>query len=130
MIISDRIRDLRDEKKLSQADIEKRTGLLRSYLSRVENGHTIPSLETLEKLASALEVPLYLLLYDGDAPPPAKPAASKGGAGVFGISGKQAVYVEKLRRFLSTMSEDNRQVVMLVALKLARRQPKAGAAAS
>src|ERR1700738_5053090 len=53
MVISDRLRELREEKKLSQGDIEKRTGLLRCYISRVENGHTVPAIETLEKLARA-----------------------------------------------------------------------------
>src|SRR4029077_20052392 len=57
MIIGDRLRALREEKKLSQGDIEKRTGLLRCYISRVENGHTVPAIETLEKMARALECP-------------------------------------------------------------------------
>src|SRR5258708_9353986 len=69
MIIGDRLRALREEKKLSQGDIEKRTGLLRCYISRVENGHTVPAIETLEKLARALECPLYQLFYDGEEPP-------------------------------------------------------------
>ena len=69
MIIGDRLRALREEKKLSQGDIEKRTGLLRCYISRVENGHTVPAIETLEKLARAMEVPLYQLFYDGEEPP-------------------------------------------------------------
>jgi transcriptional regulator with XRE-family HTH domain len=69
MIIGDRLRVVREEKKFSQGDIEKRTGLLRCYISRVENGHTIPSIETLEKLARALEIPLYKLFYDGEALP-------------------------------------------------------------
>jgi|SRR5882724_1447246 len=62
MIIGDRLRALRDEKNLSQGDIEKRTGLLRCYISRVENGHTVPAIETLEKMARALEIPMYQLL--------------------------------------------------------------------
>ena len=69
MIIGDRLRELREGKKLSQGDIEKRTGLLRCYISRVENGHTVPAIETLEKLARALEIPLYQLFYEGDEPP-------------------------------------------------------------
>jgi transcriptional regulator with XRE-family HTH domain len=69
MIIGDRLRALRIEKKFSQGEVEKRTGLLRCYLSRVENGHTIPSVETLEKWARALEVPPYVLFYDGEEPP-------------------------------------------------------------
>ena len=69
MIIGDRLRALREEKKLSQGDIEKRTGLLRCYISRVENGHTVPAIETLEKMARALEIPMYALFYDGLEPP-------------------------------------------------------------
>jgi transcriptional regulator with XRE-family HTH domain len=49
--------------------MEKRSGLLRCYISRVENGHTVPALETLEKMARALECPLYQLFYDSDEPP-------------------------------------------------------------
>jgi transcriptional regulator with XRE-family HTH domain len=61
MVICDRLRELREGKNLSQGDIEKRTGLFRCCISRVENGHTVPAIETLEKLARALEVPLYQL---------------------------------------------------------------------
>ena len=57
MILGYRLRFLREEKNLSQADIEQRTGLLRCYISRVENGHTVPSVETLEKMARDLEFP-------------------------------------------------------------------------
>src|SRR5438128_12220916 len=66
MVIGDRIRALREAKSLSQGYIEKRFCLIRSYLSRVEHGHTVPSVETLEKLAHAIGVPLHQLSYDGD----------------------------------------------------------------
>jgi transcriptional regulator with XRE-family HTH domain len=69
MVVGDRLRELREDKKLSQGDIEKRTGLLRCYISRVENGHTVPAIETLEKLARALEIPLYQVFYDAEEPP-------------------------------------------------------------
>src|SRR5438046_8837906 len=69
MVILDRLRAIREKKDLSQGDIEKRTGLLRCYISRVENGHTIPSIETLQKMDRALEVPMYQLFYDGETPP-------------------------------------------------------------
>src|SRR5271155_5113832 len=75
MVIGQRLRELRESKKLSQGDIEKRTGLLRCYTSRVENGHTVPSIETLEKYARALEIPLYKFFYDGE--PPNKPSLSR-----------------------------------------------------
>ena len=82
MVIGDRLRELREAKNLSQGDIEKRTGLFRCYTSRVENGHTVPSVETLEKYASALEIPLYKLFYD-DTEPLQKPikAATKANPG-------------------------------------------------
>ena len=64
MVIGERLKALREQKKLSQGDIEKRTGLLRCYVSRVENGHTVPSVDTLEKMARALEVPMYRLFTD------------------------------------------------------------------
>jgi transcriptional regulator with XRE-family HTH domain len=54
---------------LSQADIEKRSGLLRAYLSSVENGHTIPTIETLEKWAKALDMHMYRMVYEGNKPP-------------------------------------------------------------
>lgn len=70
MIVGDRLRQIRELKNFSQGDVEKRTGLLRCYVSRVENGHTIPSIETLEKMAKAFEVPLYQLFYEGEGKPP------------------------------------------------------------
>ena len=69
MLIGEKLEQLRESKNLSQGDIETKTGLLRCYTSRVENGHTVPSVETLEKYAGALDVPLYRLFYEGDEPP-------------------------------------------------------------
>jgi transcriptional regulator with XRE-family HTH domain len=69
MVIGERIRAVREQKNLSQGDVERRCGLLRCYISRVENGHTVPSVETLEKFARALEVPLHELFYEGEMPP-------------------------------------------------------------
>jgi transcriptional regulator with XRE-family HTH domain len=57
---------LREERNLSQGDIQHKTGLLRCYTSRVENGFTVPNIETLEKLARALEIPLYHFFTDGE----------------------------------------------------------------
>src|SRR5580704_13637828 len=69
LMIGERLRKIRESKKLSQGDIEERTGMLRCYTSRVENGHTVPSLDTLAKYAQALEIPVYQLFYDGEAVP-------------------------------------------------------------
>ena len=72
-MIGERLRLIRREKNMSQGDIEDCTGLQRCYVSRVENGHTIPSLETLQKMALALEIPLYKFFYEGEEPPQVPP---------------------------------------------------------
>jgi transcriptional regulator with XRE-family HTH domain len=122
MVIGDRLKELREEKNLSQGDIEKRTGLLRCYISRVENGHTIPAIETLEKMARALEVPLYKLFYDGDKPAKA-PAVFKQEAsnyGLWGSSDKDAEYLGQLRRLLGKAKEDDRKLILYTLQKMAR----------
>jgi transcriptional regulator with XRE-family HTH domain len=68
MDIGGRIRELREERNLSQGDLEKATGLRRNYISRLEGGHTVPSIATLEKLAAALTVPVYQFLYEEGEP--------------------------------------------------------------
>ena len=131
MIIGDRLRVLRESKKLSQGDIEKRTGLLRCYLSRVENGHTIPAIETLEKLARALDMPLYQVLYDGDKPPKADvPTAWTDTPGDgWGSSGKDLRFMRKLRILLSKMDSPDRELLLFTVQQMAKRK-KSSAAAS
>jgi transcriptional regulator with XRE-family HTH domain len=121
MVIGDRLRILREQKAFSQGEIEKRTGLLRCYISRVENGHTIPAVETLEKFARALEVPLYEVFYDGEEPPkpPNLPMRKPGQEGAWGNSGKDARMLAKFRRILSKTKESDQRVLMLVAQKMA-----------
>jgi len=123
MIIGERLRALREEKNLSQGDIEKRTGLLRCYISRVENGHTVPAVETLEKMARALEVPLYQLFYDGNEPPkmPHLPKRKSGEHAVFGARGKEARYLFNIRRLLGKIDEADRQLLLYMAQKMAIR---------
>ena len=124
MIIGTHLRKLREHKRLSQGDIEERTGLLRCYISRVENGHTVPSLETLERLASALEIPLYQLFYEGDEPP-ALPNLSKRQTTEELVmdeeSEKEMRFFEKVRRLTSRIDEKDRQLLLLMAQKLATR---------
>jgi transcriptional regulator with XRE-family HTH domain len=122
MIIGDRLRALREEKKLSQGDIENRTGLFRSYISRVENNHSVPAIETLEKFARALEVPMYEFFYDGEEPPK-PPILSKRNPdeNAWGSSGKDARFLSKLRRLLGKSSEEDRKIILLMAQKLAHR---------
>jgi transcriptional regulator with XRE-family HTH domain len=122
VIIGDRLRVLREEKKLSQGDIEERTGLLRCYISRVENGHTVPAIETLEKMARALEVPLYQLFYDGQEPPklPHLPNRKTADEIAWGSSGKDERFLTKLRRHLGRLEEKDRMLVFFTAQRMAR----------
>ena len=123
MIIGDRLRALREEKKFSQGEIEKRTGLLRCYISRVENGHTVPAIETLEKMARALEVPLYQLFYDGEEPPelPNLPKRKTADDIAWGSSGKEARFLTKFRRLLGRIDEEDRRLLLYMAQKMATR---------
>jgi transcriptional regulator with XRE-family HTH domain len=123
MIIGDRLRLLRETKKLSQGDIEKRTGLLRCYISRVENGHTVPAIETLEKLARAMEIPLYQLFYDGEEPPelPNLPKRKTADEIAWGSKGKDARLLSRFRRLLSRTKEPDRRLLLYMAQKMANR---------
>jgi transcriptional regulator with XRE-family HTH domain len=123
MIIGDRLREMREAKKLSQGDVEKRTGLLRCYISRVENGHTVPAVETLEKLARAFEVPLYQLFYEGDEPPklPNLLKRKSSDKDDWGSSGKDARFLGKLRRALGKTNEQDRKLILHMAQKMAVR---------
>ncbi len=122
MIVGERLRTLREERNFSQGEIEKRTGLLRCYISRVENGHTVPAVETLEKFARALEVPMYQLLYDGDTPPQLPDLKKRRGNGEseWGSTGKDARTLTKFRRLLGKTTTDDQQFLLSVAYRMAR----------
>lgn len=124
MGIGERIRIIREQKQLSQGDIEERTGLLRCYISRVENGHTIPSLETLERFAGALDVPLYKLFYFDEEPSQNQQSsrltlerlAQEGGK-----SGADAKFLLRLRELQEHLSNNDCDVLLTLAKKLAAR---------
>jgi transcriptional regulator with XRE-family HTH domain len=120
MIIGDRLRALREQKNLSQGNLEKRTGLLRCYISRVENGHTVPTIETLEKWARALEVPLYQIFYSGEEPP-SPPQPIKTNSRLWGFNRADARFLMQLRRALSRTKDSDRQLLLQMARKLARK---------
>lgn len=124
MIVGERLRALREERNFSQGEIEKRTGLLRCYISRVENGHTVPAVETLEKFARALEVPMYQLLYDGEKPPqlPSLKVRKKSGEPDWGSSGRDARTLAKFRRFLGKAKAEDTQLLLSIAYKMARKK--------
>lgn len=120
MYLPDRLRELREAKKLSQGDLEKRSGLLRCYISRVENGHTVPALETLEKMARALEVPLYQLFYEGDEAVRGVPVPTGSEAADWASRGPGRRLFAKLTRAVARMSPKQRSLVMHMAEKISR----------
>jgi len=119
MVIGERLKRLREQKKMSQGDVEKRTGLLRCYISRVENGHTVPSVETLEKMARALEIPTYRIFTD-DAHA-VKPNIPSFGAPSRLINKKQEREIRSFAKLFSRMDDKNRGLLFHMASKMAKR---------
>ena len=103
------IREFRLQRGMSQGDIEKRTGLLRCYLSRVENGHTVPSLETLQKIAGALELPLSHFFAEDpvrDLPGPALKEA-------------EIHFLTEIQRYAANLTENDRRLLLAMIRKFA-----------
>jgi transcriptional regulator with XRE-family HTH domain len=121
MVIGHKLKELREAKKLSQGDIEKRTGLLRCYTSRVENGHTVPAVETLEKYARALEVPVYRLFYDGKARPKKLNLPATKSEPEWGASGDERRELRRFAKVLGRMDDRKRGLLLNMAMRMARR---------
>jgi transcriptional regulator with XRE-family HTH domain len=116
LMIGERLRTIRESKNFSQGDIEKRTGMLRCYTSRVENGHTVPSIETLAKYAQALEIPLYQLFYDGEETPKKIKGVDLDGEK---LSLTERREIESLGRKFTKLKERDKGLVRLLVAKLA-----------
>jgi transcriptional regulator with XRE-family HTH domain len=121
MMLGVRLKEIREHKNLSQGDIERVSGLKRCYVSRVENGHTVPAVETLEKLARALDVPMYRLFCGGDESLPPRPRQSKRNL-LWGNSGKSGRYIERLAFALGRMTENDRDLILVMAHQANQRQ--------
>jgi transcriptional regulator with XRE-family HTH domain len=111
MNIGDTIRNYRLQKGMSQGDIEKRTGLLRCYLSRVENGHTIPSLDTLAKIANAMDLPLSQFFADS--------VHNNGSKGSPQLSDDEVRFLSQIRRYAVSLNESDRKLVLAMVKKMA-----------
>jgi transcriptional regulator with XRE-family HTH domain len=111
MNIGETIRNYRLQKGMSQGDIEKRTGLLRCYLSRVENGHTIPSLDTLTKIATAMELPLSQFFSDSNH--------SNGSKGLPQLSEDEVRFLSQIRRYSTSLNDSDRKLVLAMVKKMA-----------
>jgi transcriptional regulator with XRE-family HTH domain len=117
MNIGETIRNFRLQKGMSQGDIEKRTGLLRCYLSRVENGHTIPSLDTLAKIASAMEVPLGHFFAESVAENGANKAVPQ-------LTEDEVRFLSQIRRYSPNLNESDRKLVLAMVKKMAASSGK------
>jgi transcriptional regulator with XRE-family HTH domain len=110
MNIGETIRNFRLQRNMSQGDIEKRTGLLRCYLSRVENGHTIPSLDTLAKIAGAMDLALSQFLAEGN---------STGHKGLPQLSDDEVSFLSQMRRYSANLNDSDRKLVLAMVKKMA-----------
>ncbi len=108
------IRSYRNDRGLSQGDIERRTGLLRCYLSRVENGHTVPSLETLAKIAEAMEITLADFFPGGDTPQDRETKKMLGE-----LSDDEIRFLAEIKKCSSTLSDGDKKLVLAVIRKMA-----------
>lgn len=119
-MIGQRLRELRESKKLSQGQVEKSTGLLRCYTSRVENGHTVPTVETLEKYAHALEIPVYRFFYDGDKPPETPRLHTQTDSRDWGAKGQERNELRAFAKALSRLNDKQMRFLLATARIMAR----------
>jgi transcriptional regulator with XRE-family HTH domain len=112
--IGEVIRTYRGQRSLSQGDIERRTGLLRCYLSRVENGHTVPSLETLAKIAEAMEINLADFFPGSDTPQDRETRKVLGE-----LSEEEIRFLADIKKYSSTLSDDDKRLVLAMIRKMA-----------
>jgi transcriptional regulator with XRE-family HTH domain len=118
MVISDRLKRLREAQNLSQGDIQERTGLFRCYLSRLENGRTVPSIETLEKLARALEVPLHQLFTDDETPVKKLRVSKEQLATIWGLDKKTTRQLRLFAKQFARMDGKQRWLILRAAAKI------------
>lgn len=129
MVIGERLRAWRTHKALSLAEMEKRTGLVRYHISRLENGHALPTLETLTRFARAFEVPLFHLVYEeGEAFPPLDfPRGPRLANGPARLSKKELRVRQHFDRLISRLSQRDINLLFNLARKMARpHRPRAG----
>lgn len=121
-MIGQRLRELRESKKLSQGQVEKSTGLLlRCYTSRVENGHTVPAVETLEKYARALEIPMYRIFYESEKPPAAPKLPPQSESQEWGAKGQERTELRAFAKALSRLNDGERKLLLATAAHMARQ---------
>ena len=119
MVIGDRLKMIRESKNMSQGDVEKRTGLLRCYVSRCENGHTVPNLETLEKWSKALDISMSQLFADNGEPADPLPVAKEG---QMKLTRTAANHLRRVSAAFSRMQPKDMVIITQLATKFAERR--------
>lgn len=118
MVISERLKRLREAQNLSQGDIQERTGLFRCYLSRLENGRTVPSIETLEKLARALGVPLHQLFTEDEVPAKKLRVPKQQADTIWGLDKKTTRQLRLFAKQFARMNGKERWLILRTAAKI------------
>jgi transcriptional regulator with XRE-family HTH domain len=123
LVIGERLRVWREYKELSQNDLEKRLGLTRYYISRVENSITIPTLETLERFARALEVPVFHLVYEEEDPypPPILPVSTRLAEASQNLSKRNLRLLEQFNLIFGRLLDRDRQLLVGLARRMTKR---------
>jgi transcriptional regulator with XRE-family HTH domain len=124
MEIGRKLRQLREGKNMSQGDLEEKTGLLRCYTSRVENGYTVPSVGTLAKYARALDVPLYRFFTDGESVK-ALSFPTNGDRTPWGENGEDRKELQLFAKALSRMNPRSQKLLFAMAQRMANMSPEA-----
>ena len=122
MFIGQRVKQLREQKGFSQGDVEKFTGMLRTYISRLENGHRVPSLDTLERFSRALDVPLYQFFCEAEGTIRTPKLTRRDGTSDGpGANGSDDRFLRELKGLAARMAESDRTLLLDFASRLARR---------
>ena len=121
MEIGRKLKKLREDRNLSQGDVERRTGLLRCYTSRVENGYTVPSVETLEKYARALELPLYRFFTDEESVKGLALVPQNGNGNHWGEKGKERSELRLFAKALSKLNPRKQKLLFAMARRMANQ---------
>ena len=126
MNIGERLRTLRIEKKLSQMEIARRSGLLQGEVSRLENGHRRPNIATLEKMARGLKVPLYVFFYEGNKPPriPKLLKRKRTKSARWRNSVQELRFLARLGRLLGQLEDGDQHLLLFMANEMALRKMK------
>jgi transcriptional regulator with XRE-family HTH domain len=106
--------------------------MLRHYISQVENGHTTPSLETLQRFAGVLDVPLYALFLERQYALPIEEGSTSSPAvcaNTFPASKDEGAFAE-FRSLAKAMTKSDRDLILRLARRLAANSKRPTRAAA